>query len=216
VALVARQTARVIDMRDRIRRDRTRLVRNTRSAVDAAAVTASPASDTVRCSDAGAGSSQNHEAAPVKPAVVGLVLTWPGLSASWSAVCSAIVTGVSGAAAGPVLPLPVIVKHGNTELGAYMQTWPAPSWYQNDPEPTGCVVLSTGELAGSGGYEGCGGGASVVPPIGLEGVPLLVWAAAVAVGRDRLAGWPDLLVWTSIWAPAAALERPSCCENQLT
>src|SRR6266545_571513 len=114
----------------------------------AVTVTASPASDTDKRSVAGAGSSQNQDAAPVKPALEGLVFSRPGLSVSRSATCSAIVTGVSGAAAGPVLPVPVIVKHGKTELGAYMQTWHAPSWYQNDPGPTGCVFFSTGELAG--------------------------------------------------------------------
>src|SRR5258708_22074265 len=85
-------------------------------------VTVSPASDTLKCSVAGAGSSQNHDAAPLRPAVEGLAFNWPGLSAIRSATCAAIVTGVSGAAAGPVLPVPVIVKHGNTELGAYRQT----------------------------------------------------------------------------------------------
>jgi len=72
-----------------------------------------------------------------------------------------------------VVPVPVIVKQGRTELGAYMQTWPAPSWYQNDPGPTGCVFFSTGELAGSGGYRGCGGGTFVVPPIVFDEAPVL-------------------------------------------
>src|SRR6476661_4199871 len=88
----------------------------------AVTVTVSPASDTLKRSVAGAGSSQNHDAAPLRPAVEGLAFNSPGLSAIRSATCAAIVTGVSGAAAGPVLPVPVIVKHGKTELGAYRQT----------------------------------------------------------------------------------------------
>src|SRR6266542_2401589 len=90
----------------------------------AVTVTASPASDTDKRSVAGAGSSQNHDGAPVRPALAGLVFNRPALSVSRSATCSAIVLGVSGGAAGAVLPLPVIVKHGRTESGAYWQTWP--------------------------------------------------------------------------------------------
>jgi hypothetical protein len=97
------------------------------------------------------------------------------------------------------------VKQGRTELGAYMQTRPAPIGYQKLPGPTGCGFCARGELTDSGGY---GSGRSLLAPL-LTGTRMTcdttcVSPVALRPGSRRVTRTE---AWMLAWL------RPSCCDQ---
>src|SRR5581483_9965667 len=176
-------------------------------------VTCSPASVTDRVVGSGAGSSQNQEAAPVNPRVLGERRISPGTSGKRSAIEAAIAPGASGGPPGvPGAGAPTTVKHGSTLLGAYMHAWPLPSVYQNEPGPTGAGFLSSGESLRSDGY----GFGSDSPVPGLE------TRLRVEVDSNeppRLSAPPERpgrVARTSIRAAIPAWLGPYCCDSGVT
>src|SRR6266567_1725643 len=99
--------------------------------------TVSPAREIDNDCRRGAGSSQNHDDAPVKPAREGLVLISPGASSTRRVSDSATADGDSCPA--PLfVPGPMSVKQGVTLSGTYWHACPAASVYQKLSGPNGC------------------------------------------------------------------------------
>src|SRR5579864_3424831 len=118
----------------------------------ATTLTVSPASEIDNDWRCGAGSSQNHDDAPVRPVRAGLVWISPAASSARRASDCATADGDSRPArfaAGPTS-----VKHGPTLFGTYGHACPAPSVYQKLPGPPGCLSRRIGELVESGGNGG--------------------------------------------------------------
>src|SRR5579884_4185790 len=119
----------------------------------AVTLTVSPASEIDNDCRRGAGSSQNHDCAPVRPARMGLVLISPGAS---STRCDSDCATADGdrRPAPSFEPGPTSVTHGVTLFGTYWHACPAASVYQKLPGPPGCRSFRIGELVESGGNGG--------------------------------------------------------------
>ena len=150
MTLVARQTARLVDVLDRIAGEASASYgtpgppssaapspKRHSTVGSAITLTVSPASEIDNDCRRGAGSSQNHDGAPVKPARAGLVLISPGASSTRRVSDCATADGDSRPA--PLfVPGPTRVKHGVTLFGTYWHACPAASVYQKLPGPHGC------------------------------------------------------------------------------